>query len=258
MHDLAYHKFLKLEKSNRWFIGRRRTVFSILERYLERNKNARVMDVGCGFGGMLDNLAGFGHPMGLEIDLESARCCKQRGFEGVCLGSGYSLPLKDNSLDLITLFDTLEHMKDDRKVVRQCAAALKPGGHLMITSPAYQFLYADNDRIAQHQRRYTLSNLKRIVSSSGLDVVKGTYFNVLLFPLILPAVLLLKAKQGLSRMLFKTAGSATNLSYRYPGPLQSALKCIFSFERHLLTRISSPAGHSIVLIAVKPEPGEKR
>ncbi|MHC4941734.1 MAG: class I SAM-dependent methyltransferase [Planctomycetota bacterium] len=251
MDDLAYKQFLKLEKTHWWFIGRRNIFFTLLDHHLGEKNDLRIMDVGCGFGGMLDGLSGLGHAMGMEIDLDSAKACQERGFSGMCLGSGYDMPVRTGSLDLITLFDAIEHIEDDERVVRQCAEALKPGGHLMITVPAYQFLYADNDRIAHHLRRYSLPRLKRIVRSADLDVVKGTHYNILLFPLILPAVLLLKLKQKIRGPLKEGREGATNLSYNYPRIVAFLLKTIFSSERHLLKYVSIPFGHSIALIARK-------
>jgi SAM-dependent methyltransferase len=252
MDELAYQQFLTLEKTHWWFIGRRRIFFTLLERFLPRKENRLIMDVGCGFGGMLEGLSRFGHVMGLEIDLDSAKACRERGF-GMCVGSGYDLPVHPGSLDLVTLFDAIEHIEDDERVVQQCAESLKPGGHLMITVPAYQFLFADNDRLAHHLRRYTRGRLKRIVKAAGLSVVKATHFNVVLFPLILPAVLLLKAKQAMRGPLEEGETAKTNLSYEYPKVLSFTLESLFSGERHFLKHISMPFGHSIALIARKPE-----
>jgi len=251
MDDLAYNQFLTLEKTHWWFIGRRRIFFHLLRKQLPKANNLKILDLGCGFGGMLDGLSDFGQPMGMEIDMESAQFCKKRGYREICLGSGYTLPIKKNSLDLITLFDAIEHIEDDEKVIEQCAGVLKPNGHIMITVPAYQFLYADNDRLAMHLRRYTLSRLKKLVTNAGFDVIKGSYFNVILFPLILPAVLMLKLKQKIRGPLKPDQTGTTNLSYQYPKPIKVLLERILSWERHLLSFISAPLGHSILLIAKK-------
>ena len=251
MDELAYRQFLKLEQTHWWFNGRRRILFTLLGRYLPADQDLKIMDVGCGYGGMLESLSERGRVMGLEIDLEPAVFCRERGFSGVCQGSGYNLPVRPGSLDLITLFDTIEHIENDEKVLEECAKALKPGGHLMVTVPAYQFLFADNDRIAHHQRRYTLSRLKRITHATGLKVLKGTYYNVFLFPIILPVILVLKMKQALRGPLKTGDKAATNLSYHYPGPLRFVLETIFSSERFILPCISAPFGHSIAMIARK-------
>lgn len=252
MDALAYQQFLGLEKTHWWFIGRRRIFFELLKRFLPKKDDLLIMDVGCGYGGMLEGLSELGNAMGMEIDLDSARASLDRGCGGICLGSGYDMPIREDSVDLFTLFDAIEHIEDDEKVVNQCAKALKPGGHIMITVPAYQFLYADNDRIAQHLRRYTRPRLKRIVRNAGLEVVKATHYNVLLFPLILPAVLLIKIKEKLRGPIGPERQGSTNLSYKYPGVLSMLLREIFSSERFFLPWISMPFGHSIALIARKP------
>ncbi len=251
MDELAYQQFCTLDKTHWWLNGRRNIFFHLLDTFLPVKKGLRVMDVGCGFGGMLPGLSRYGHAMGLEIDLDSARGCRKRGFTGICLGSGYDLPLRNNSLDLITLFDSIEHIEDDLRVVRQCGAALKPGGHLMITVPAYQFLFADNDRISHHLRRYTRGRLQQIARAAGLEIIKSTYYNVLLFPLILPAILAMKAMQAIRGPLGEGEGK-TNLSHHKQGPVNRILTAIFSAERGFLGRISMPFGHSIALIARKP------
>ncbi len=252
MDKLAYRQFCKLDRSHWWLIGRRRIFFSLLDHFLPNKNDLLILDIGCGYGGMLEGLSRYGHAMGLEIYLESAKFSTHRGFGGICLGSGYALPVRPNSLDLITLFDTIEHIEDDQRVINQCRESIRPGGHVMITVPAYQFLFSDNDRISHHFHRYTRGQLIKIVKAGGLEVVKATYFNVLLFPLILPAVLLLKTIQAICGTHDKgSEDGKTNLSYKMPKPVTSILTAIFSFERHFLTHISSPFGHSIALIAKK-------
>ncbi len=254
MDELTYRQFCELDRTHWWLVGRRRIFFALLEHFLPVQSDLLILDIGCGYGGMFEGLSRHGHVMGLEIDLESAKFCNRRGFGGTCLGTGYALPILPGSLDLITLFDTIEHIEDDQRVILQCRDALKPGGQVMITVPAYQFLYADNDRLSHHFRRYTRSQLIKLVEGGGLEVKKATYYNVLLFPLILPAVLLLKLIQVFRGTHNKGCeGGKTNLSYKLPNLLAATLTAIFSSEQHLLTRISAPFGHSIAIIARKPE-----
>jgi hypothetical protein len=110
--------------------------------------------------------------------------------------------------------------------------------------PAYQFLYANNDRVAHHQRRYTARALRQKLSASGLTATKVTYFNTLLFPAILPAVLAKKLEERLDG-----PSERTNLSHTMPPTVNRLLAATMSSERHLLTRASLPFGHSIIAIA---------
>ena len=71
-------------------------------------------------------------------------------------------------------------------------------------------LYSHQDKVVHHQRRYTAGDLSRKLTSSGFDVTRASYINFLLFPLILPAVLLIKFKQFLMpffRLIKKASAS---------------------------------------------------
>ena len=125
--------------------------------------------------------------------------------------------MDDGSVDLITLFDTIEHVPDDERVLRECRRALAGGGLLFLSVPAYQFLYANNDRVVHHQRRYTARELRRKLTAVGFRPTQVTYFNTLLFPAILPMVLAKKVQER-----FSAPDDTTNLSHGVPRPLKFA------------------------------------
>lgn len=248
MDDLATRQFLELERRHWWFEGRRRVFFSVLRRHLGAAGRLRILDVGCGVGGMMQELREFGEPAGLELSLEMLRRARERGFPRLLCGSAEALPVQPASLDLVTAFDCIEHLEHDREALAGFARALRPGGHLFLSVPAYQFLYAQNDRIARHQRRYRRGVLRRRVEEAGFEVLQSSYINAFLFPLILPAVLLLKWKQRLK----PRATPETNLSYVPPAPLNRLLAWIFGSEGRWLGFLSFPAGHSLILLARRP------
>lgn len=195
---------------------------------------------------MLEPLARYGSVTGIDSQPELVQFCHERGFSDVVVGSAGALPAEDASVDLVTLFDTIEHVADDVGALRECRRVLVPGGRVFISTPAYQFLYANNDRVAHHERRYTARGLRRKLLSAGLEPVKLTYFNTLLFPVILPAVLAKKAGERLS-----DPGDRTNLSHTPNPAVNRALAAVMSSERHLLARTSMPFGHSIIAIATR-------
>jgi SAM-dependent methyltransferase len=241
----AYRQFAELEQSHFWFIGRRRIFTHLLERELGTNGSGRtILDVGCGTGGMLEPLSRFGHVTGIDTSPEAIQVCRERGFERVQVGSAYELPVPDGSVDVITMFDTIEHVPDDARVLAESRRAMRAGGLLFLSVPAYQFLYANNDRVAHHERRYTARQLRTRLGAAGFQPTQVTYFNTLLFPAILPAVL---AKKGLERV--RDPGDTTNLTHSIPAPMNRALAGIMSSERRLLERRSLPFGHSIIAIA---------
>lgn len=255
MDPNAYRQFLELEETHWWFRGRRTVYFGLLESFLAGKRPARVLDLGCGYGGFLPGLARHGaRVFPSDVSAESLRHCAARGFPGGVVASGYALPYRDASFDLVCLFDAIEHIPDDARVMHEVARILVPGGAVLVTVPAYQFLYANNDRIAQHQRRYTRGMLRRLFEDAGLTVRRNTHSNVLLFPLILPAVLGIKALEKL--LPRKVDSDHTNLSWPLPRPLHDLLHAIFASELVVSRRFEWPAGHSIAAIAVKPAAGD--
>ena len=251
MEATAYQQFLELERDHWWFRGRRTVYLGLLEHHLAGERPPRVLDLGCGVGGFLGGLARLGgRVFPADISADSLVRCRERGFPGGVVSSGYALPYASAVFDLVCLFDAIEHIEDDARVLQEVARILKPGGLVMLTVPAYQFLYANNDRVAQHHRRYNRARLRAALEPSGLAIERNSHSNVLLFPLILPAVLAIKALETLVPR--KLDPDHTNLSWPMPAWMHSLLHAIFAAELLVTRRFDWPAGHSIACIARKP------
>lgn len=251
MEANAFRQFLELERKHWWFRGRRHVYFGLLRHHLGDQPPRRILDLGCGMGGFLEGLSDLAGPGGRvfhsDVSHESLLHCTERGFPQGVLSSGYSLPYADGSFDLVCMFDAIEHIPDDHAVMREVARVLAPGGHVFVSVPAYQFLYANNDRVAQHERRYTRPRLARVFEQAGLEVRRNTHTNVVLFPLILPVVLAIK---GLETLFQREADSDhTNLSWPIPGFVHSALFGLFAAELPVSRAFDWPAGHSIAALA---------
>ncbi len=251
MEDAVYREFLQLEQTHWWFRGRRAIFVSLLDRFVGREPGGtrRIMDLGCGVGGMLGPLAAYGRVIGTDVTLLGLQHCAARRLPRLVACNGPSGCFLDESLDCVTAFDALEHIEDDEGTLREIHRMLRPGGVLIASGPAYQFLYAQQDRITHHVRRYTLGELQRKVRAAGFEVEQGSYINFLLFPAILPAVLALKAWQSLRRPDDAAAGS--NVGIPVPRFVHGILTAIFSSEAAILRRISAPTGHSLVVVARK-------
>ncbi len=245
MEGTVYEQFAELEQYHFWFRGRRRIFFDLLDQALRGTKDLEILEIGCGAGGFLGPLGRYGKVCGLDIAHDYMRLCQSRGFERVITASGYQLPLADQSFDLVCLFDTIEHIPDDRRVIAEVTRVLKPGGKVFISVPAYQRLFSQNDRIAHHERRYRRRRLRALLIDAGLTPTKLTYFNTFLFPLILPAVLVLKLKER----WFGLPTDQTNLSHRFAPLLNTLFGWLMSSERHLLRNMEFPFGHSLIAMA---------
>ncbi len=257
MDPNAYREFRDFETTHWWFIGRHSIFRHLFEQKVlpglgSKPGELRSFDLGCGMGATLGMLRAFGSASGSDIEPEAVRHCRSRGFARTLVGGGEKLPFRDACFDAITAFDTIEHIPDDLAAVRECLRVLRPGGRMFVSGPAYQFLYAHQDRVVHHQRRYTTTRMRRLFESAGFQVEKASYINFFLFPLILPAVLLIKLKERLRPP--PPTQNTSNVSVPIAGWINKTLAAIFSFERHVLARISVPFGHSLILIARKPIP----
>ena len=252
MEAAVYREFLELEQTHWWFRGRRAIFISLLDRFVRRDgESGRVlMDLGCGVGGMLQPLSAYGRVVGTDVTLQGLQYCSERKFPLLVACNGPHGCFRDASLDCVTAFDALEHIEDDVGTLREIHRMLKPGGTLIASGPAYQFLYAQQDRITHHVRRYTLGELAGKARAAGFEIVQASYINFWLFPVILPTVLLLKLWQAVRPRA--DAGAGSNVGIRVPGWAHDLLAAIFASEAAVLRHVSVPVGHSLIVVARKP------
>jgi SAM-dependent methyltransferase len=234
-----------------WFVGRRRILLQLLDRYLGTNgtHRRRILDVGCGTGTMLTYLQAFGDAEGVDIDEEAIGYCRERGLQSVQLGEATKLPYPDDSFDLVTILDVVEHLDDDVAAFREMRRVLRPGGRLLVTVPAHRFLWGDQDEVNQHKRRYRARELRERIVAGGLEVVRLSYMNALLFPPIAAARFL----RRLEHRIRPHTPHQSDFRYPAPTPLNIVLGHVFAAEGPILQRIDIPLGVSIVALAQKSE-----
>lgn len=85
--------------------------------------------------------------------------------------------------DLVLMMDVLEHVDDDRSLVRHYAGKVPTGAHFLVTVPAFSFLWSGHDVFLEHKRRYRLSEIEAVLGDAGLEIMRGTYYFGLVFPL---------------------------------------------------------------------------
>jgi SAM-dependent methyltransferase len=168
------------EERHWWYRGRRRIVGAEIERIAPRSQG-RTLDAGCGSGRMLDELARFGRPFGVDIDAGSVERARARGHQAL-LASVSEMPFDDGMFSITTCLDVVEHLDDDRAALRELLRVTEPGGTLVVTVPAYQALWSRHDEVNQHRRRYDSSSLAVVATDAGWTVERSTYFNSVLLP----------------------------------------------------------------------------
>jgi SAM-dependent methyltransferase len=233
----------ELEERYWWFVGRRRIVASLLQTLSPPGRDPlRIADVGCGTGGNLGLLDRWGEVTGVDSSPEALRFCSQRGRTNVVRGSADRLPFAEASLDLVTALDVLEHLQDDRAALAEFRRVLRPGGHLVLTVPAYRFIWSEHDEALHHKRRYVLGEVRQKVAGSGLEVRRISYA----ISAILPVAIVFRILQGLrpSREDRPKTGYVA-----LPGFANALLASYLGLEARWLARASLPAGLSIVCVA---------
>ena len=241
MDAKAYESLKDQQDEHWWFAGRRKIIRRLLEKYCNFGKGSRILEAGCGYGGNLSLLSEFGDLDAFEFN-ESARefASNLSGIEVLPGKLPDGLQLGARAYDVIALLDVLEHIDEDTASLKALAAQLSNQGRILITVPAFQWLWSAHDETHHHKRRYSRQQLEECIRSADLRVVNTGYFNTLLFPLTL-------GERGFSR-LRRATGRGTDI----PPPLINTLfKGIFGLERHLVGRVRMPVGLSLFAVAEK-------
>jgi len=243
-----YQDFYNLEEKHWWFLGRREIVFSLLRQHLPNKKQLEILDVGCGTGSTLKELERYGHAIGADVSEEAVRFSKLRGCANVYRIEEGGLFFEDEMFDLVVALDVIEHITDDCAALSEYYRITKYSGILLLTVPAYNFLWGAHDEINGHKRRYIADELKSKVEKTGFAVGKLTYFNTFLFPF----VLLARMGQRVTKMVNNGCKPQSDLKL-YPSGINNLLKAIFILEERLLRKYHFPYGVSLLCVAKKAE-----
>ena len=233
----------KVEDEHWWFCGRRAILRSVLDRYAPAGRGTRtILEVGCGSGGNLPLLAAYGSVVAVELDDAARSRASGRGVGRVEKGwLPDGLPFGTERFPLVAALDVLEHVEDDREALRALRGRLTPTGVLIVTVPAYRWLWGRHDEASHHRRRYTRRGLGSVLTEVGFQVLYATYFNAVLFPVAAAYVKLGGFFRGAASLALSTP----------PGPVNQLLRAIFSVERLLIPRVSLPYGVSL-LVCCRP------
>jgi SAM-dependent methyltransferase len=245
MRDELFDEMFELETRHWWYQGRRRIVLTMLERELgapTATSPRRVCDLGCGCGMILHDLAQRGYQVtGLDASAQGVSYCAARGLtviQGVLPDDAAKLP---GPFDIVMIRDVLEHIPDDRATLAAAAALVAPGGVLLLTVPAFQWLWSHHDDRFSHLRRYNSATLHRLVADlPGVKLEFMSYMNAALFPAA--------CVSRLAMRLLHYRGKSVELKVP-PAPLNGILEATFAAERHWLGRgLRFPFGLSLIAV----------
>lgn len=240
MRETAYKQHYEAEGRHWWFQGRWSVVRALLAR-TTLPPRPRILDAGCGTGGNLERYAELGDATGVDPSPDAVGFCRARGIESVHQAGLEQLPFADGEFDLIVATDVVEHIEAEQQALRELRRVAAPGGALLLTVPAYMWLWSAEDEKLHHKRRYTRRRLRRAVAAAGWEPTVTTYFNTVLLPAITAAKLLPGPEDDERADLERT-----------PDFLNGPLALPMRFEARLIgAGISLPAGVSLGIVARK-------
>lgn len=241
MDPAEYHTMAKQEANYWWHKGRRHIIETVCNKFISKQK-ITIADIGCGTGGNFELLRKYGNVDGLDISEAALEYCKKRSaYRKRVLTSAENVPI--NEYDIITAFDVLEHLENDNSVLRAWASSLKPRGYILLTVPAYQWLFGPHDRSLHHKRRYTRQELELKARKAGFSPVYCSYFFFFTFPFLLLSRIYEKRK--------KTTGPVSTYK-EIPLFLEKIFLLLSRLEGWLINKSATlPFGSSLIIIAQK-------
>jgi SAM-dependent methyltransferase len=252
MREAELQALLAADERHWWYRGRRRVLAAVLDR-LELPRSCAVLDAGCGSGRTMEDLARLGRVTGFDFSPLAVESARARGHGDVQRARLEEIPHPDDSFDLITCLDVVEHTPDDVRSLSELRRVAKPGGVLVATVPAYQLLWSDHDVANEHVRRYRWGPLRGTAVAAGWEPVRFTYFNSILLP---PAAAVRLAQRLRRRPRAAPPRSQLHLT---PSSLDPLLELPMRMEAWLIRRGARlPAGLSLLGVFCNPQAAEGR
>ncbi len=245
MEKIEYTKMAEHESSYWWYIGRIHIVRAQLRKIQAElsSKKLRILNIGSGTGGTIPLLQEFGEVFNVDVSEQALKMLTDQGINNLYKIEGIELPFEDSYFDIAVAMDVLEHIDKDAKALVEWSRVIKPSGRLIITVPAYQWLWSKHDESLHHFRRYTASGIHRLCNQANFKIRKRSYMIMFTFPLV--------AGYRLLTSIYKSdQKEAAHTSHvRVPKIINSLFILLLKVESFLLRYLNFPFGTSILIIA---------
>jgi ubiquinone/menaquinone biosynthesis C-methylase UbiE len=174
------NKYHQLEQSHWWFLARRDIIMGLVASF---QKDAKILDIGCSGGVLMELLLskGFENVYGIDISTESIEICRKRGLQNVFVEDAQKTHFPEGYFDVIICSDILEHIEEQEKAVLEWKRMLKKGGSIICFVPAFAFLWSQHDSANMHYRRYLRKKLCHLFRGNGFKIDRSSYWNFTLF-----------------------------------------------------------------------------
>jgi ubiquinone/menaquinone biosynthesis C-methylase UbiE len=248
MQSYEYQTMRAFEDSYWWYTGLRARVVDSLARTADTGKKIRVLDAGCGTGGMMHSMhlhfpaAGI---VGVDLSSQAVQSTHERKVGPVAHASVAAVPFREETFDIIISLDVVLEMKavDDHRALSEFHRVLKKQGLLILNLTAFECLRGQHDDAVTVKHRYIKKTLEPLLVNAGFTIVQMTYWNALFFPLLV-------IWRPLSRLFADTAKPISDLR-PLPGWINSVLTGIVLGEIQFSHHMPLPFGSSIFAVAKK-------
>ncbi|MCU0393560.1 MAG: class I SAM-dependent methyltransferase [Thermoflexibacter sp.] len=246
MEKHYYHEYYELERKNWWFRARNQILMDRVAKLLKNKQNVKILNVGVATGSTSQLLTELGEVVSIEYDEECCNFAKQKTGLNIIQGSILDLPFDENSFDLVCAFDVIEHVEDDQKAVSELKRVCKSDGWVMVSVPAFSFLWSHHDVINHHFRRYTMPMLKAIfLKDKDGYIAYQSYFNAILF---VPIAVFRLISGLIPQKWIRKGTGADNLIFPQESWVSKLLYQIFHLEQPwLINGLTFPFGISAML-----------
>ena len=240
MDESLYHLHYNQEESHWWFAARSEIVRRVIERYGNLKPGDTILDVGCGTGAIMKQLSEKYKVVGIDMSPLAVEYSKKRGLTDVFLMPVQEFPRDKYNVKAAILLDVIEHIDDDVDVLRTVRDIVGQDGRVIVTVPAYKWLWSSHDLVNHHKRRYNSALLRETLDKAGLEPVMMTYYNTLLFPLAV-------VKKVMGK--WKAADQASEAVDQPSGFVNSLFYSVFASEKNLVPNFTLPFGVSLLTVA---------